>query len=313
MAKRVAVIGFGAVGRETARLLAGRGDEVRVVQRRAPAALPRGARAQAADVEDAASIRRACEGVEEVALCLGLPYDSAVWERAWPVAMSNVLEGCSHSGARLVFADNLYMYGPQDRPLTEDMPLTDYGRKPRLRAAVTRLWMRAHGEGRVRAAAVRAADFYGPDVPTSVLAAFGVARLVAGKPAISPYPPDQPHDFTYVPDFARALVSLIDGPDDAFGRAWHVPNAPTHTLRELIAMAAQRIGVRPRLTVLPRLLAEVAGLFNTQLAEIGEMRFQWDRPYRVDSSSFSARFWSDATPFEQGLAATIAFYSAARP
>lgn len=260
---------------------------------------------------DAAAIARACNGVEEVAFCLGLPYDSLVWERAWPVAMRNVLEGCAASGARLVFADNLYMYGPQDRPLTEDMPLTDYGRKPRIRAAVTRIWMREHEAGRVRATAVRAADFYGPDVPTSVLAAFGVARLVAGKPAISPYPPDQPHDFTYVPDFARALVSLIDAPDDAFGRAWHVPSAPTRTLRELIAMAARRIGVRPRLTVLPRPLAAVASLFNRQLAETGEMRFQWERPYRVDSSAFSARFWSDATPFEQGLDATIEFYRAA--
>jgi hypothetical protein len=38
----------------------------------------------------------------------------------------------------------------------------------------------------------------------------GVARLLAGKPALAPYPPNQPHDFTYVLDFARALETLID-------------------------------------------------------------------------------------------------------
>jgi len=103
----------------------------------------------------------------------------------------------------------------------------------------------------VRATAVRASDFYGPDGATSVLSTLGVARLLAGKPALASYPPDYQHDFTYVPDFAPALVTLIDALDDAYGQAWHVPNAPTQTLRQLVSLAAQMIGVRPRLSVLP--------------------------------------------------------------
>ena len=92
------------------------------------------------------------------------------------------------------------------------MPLTNYGRKPRVRAEITRLWQQAHKNRDVRAVAVRASDFYGPDVPTSVLSTMGVARLLAGKSALVPYPPDQPHDFTYVSDFARALATMIDAP-----------------------------------------------------------------------------------------------------
>jgi hypothetical protein len=41
---------------------------------------------------------------------------------------------------------------------------------------------------------------------------------------------------------------------------------------------------------------------------MGEMRFQWDRPYRVDSSRFAKRFWSDATPFEIGAPATALWF-----
>lgn len=311
MAKRIAVIGHGAVGRETARLLAARGDQVRIVQRRKPQALPQGATFQAADIEDPASTRAACAGVEAVINCLGFPYDSALWARVWPMAMRHLLDGCAASGARYVFADNLYLYGPQAGPLREDLPLTTYGRKPRLRAEITRMWMQDHESGKVRAVAVRAADFYGPDVPNSVLAAFGVARMLAGKAALVPYPPDQPHDFTYVPDYARAVVTLVDAPDDAYGQAWHVPNAPTRTLRELLKLAAARAGVPPKMSVMPRALAAVVGLFNKEIAEIGEMRFQWESPYLVDTSKFARRFWSDATPFEQGLDATIAFYRAA--
>jgi nucleoside-diphosphate-sugar epimerase len=213
-----------------------------------------------------------------------------------------------------VFADNLYLYGPQTRPLREDMPLTTYGRKPALRAQLSRSWKAAHDSGRVRATAVRASDFYGADASTSMLSNYGVARLAAGKPALVPYTPDYLHDFTYLPDFARAIVSLIDAPDDAYGQAWHVPNAgPTHTLREALALAALIIGVPLRITVLPQFLAPILGIFSKAIGETVEMRFQWDRPYLVDSSKFAARFWNDATPLEDGLRASLGSNLVQRP
>lgn len=308
---RIAVIGYGAVGRATASLLLARGDEVRVVQRRQPAALAARTTFLAADVEDHDEMLRACDDVDAVVCCIGLPYRASLWERVWPRAVANLLDGCAASRARFVFADNLYMYGPQTQPLTENLPLTTYGRKPRVRAQITELWREARDAGRVRAVAVRASDFYGPDVPTSVLSTYGVARLVAKQAALVPYSPDHPHDFTYVPDFARALVTLLDAPDDAYGQAWHVPNAPTRTLRALLELGAARAGVRPRVRVLPRFARGILGVFSTELAELGEMQFQWDRPYLVDTSKFTARFWSDATSFENGLDATSAFYRGA--
>jgi nucleoside-diphosphate-sugar epimerase len=302
----VAVIGSGAVGRETTKILAARGDAVRLVQRRAPASLPQGVQFAAADVLDRDSLRDACRGARALICCIGFAYDSRVWETAWPRAMAHMLDIGAEQGARFVFADNLYMYGPQDKPLTEEMALTDYGRKPRLRAAITRQWLDAHRTGRVEATAVRASDFYGPDVATSVLSEYGVKRLVAGKPALVPYSPDHPHDFTYVPDFARALVALLDAPSDAYGQPWHAPNAPTQTLRQLLARSAELIGTRPRVTVLPRLAVSLLGLFDRTLHELVEMRFQTDRPYRVDSVKFARRFALAPTPFDVGLRATIA-------
>jgi hypothetical protein len=44
-------------------------------------------------------------------------------------------------------------------------------------------------------------------------------------------------------------------------------------------------------------------VFTPELGEFVEMRFQWDRPYRVDAAKFKARFWSDPTPFEIGVPA----------
>jgi nucleoside-diphosphate-sugar epimerase len=308
MALAVTVFGYGAVGRETVARLCGRGDTVRVAQRHRPKALPPTAAFAACDVLDEASARGACAGSEAIICCLGFPYDARVWEAAWPKAMRNLLAVCARMGARFVFADNLYMYGPQSRPLSEDMALTTFGRKPRVRASITRLWQEAHAQGRVAAAAVRASDFYGPHVATSVLSEYGVKRLLAGKAALLPYSPDHPHDFTYVPDFARALLTVLDAPVDAYGQAWHVPNAPIETLRELIGRAAHLIGTRARVQVLPRAVVRIAGLFNRQLFELIEMQFQTDRPYHVAAHKFATRFWADATSFDSGLSATIASY-----
>ncbi len=304
----VAVVGYGAVGRALAALLSSRGDSVRVIQRNRPASMPAGCVFRPADVMVLPTLARASAGTNAVVCCIGVPYVSSIYKRVWPVAMTNLLAACATSGARFVFADSLYMYGPQTRPLKEELPLTDFGVKPRVRAEITRLWRDAHEAGRVQAVSVRASDFYGPGVETSVISRLGVARLLAGRPALAPYPPDNPHDFTYVPDFARALATLLDASDDAYGQAWHVPNAPTRTLRDILNLAATLIGVSPRVETLPRALAALVGLFRTDVRELAEIRFQWDRPYIVDTSKFCARFWRGPTSFDDGLAATISYY-----
>src|SRR5579859_4457758 len=111
--RKISIFGFGAVGRDTARLLAKRGDAVRIVQRAQPNDNPEGCTFLAADSLDRDAVIRACAGVDTVVSAVGLKYRSAIFERDWPRVMSNLLDGCAASGARLVFADNLYMYGPQ--------------------------------------------------------------------------------------------------------------------------------------------------------------------------------------------------------
>ena len=88
------------------------------------------------------------------------------------------------------------------------------------------MWQQAHDEGRVEAASVRASDFYGPGVSQSALGDLSIGRIARGKSAQVVGDPDQPHSFTYVPDVARALVTVARA-DDAMGQAWNVPNAPT--------------------------------------------------------------------------------------
>jgi nucleoside-diphosphate-sugar epimerase len=225
-----------------------------------------------------------------------------LWRKLWPKIVDNVVETAAETGARVVFVDNLYMYGPQSEPLKETMALTSVGLKPSARAAATRVWQAASASGRVRFAAVRGPDFYGPGVTLSTLGDTGLAALARGKPAMWIGDADIPHDIAYVPDYARAVVSLLDAPDDCFGQAWHVPCAPTRRPRELLALGAKTLGAPLKVRNTPFWALRALGLVNPMIGEFVEMKFQWDRPYLVDASKFAARFWSDPTPFEEGVA-----------
>jgi nucleoside-diphosphate-sugar epimerase len=309
----IGVFGYGGVGAATVGLLKQQGRAVRLGQRTKPAVLPEGVEFLRCDALDADSVAAAVAGLSQVVLAIGLPYVGAVWREAWPRVMTNFVEACAKTGARLVFFDNLYMYGPQRTPLTETTPLQPFGVKPATRVAITRLWQAASEAGRLKVVALRAPDFYGPGVPLTHLGDTSLGALARGRRALVIGSPDMPHDFAYVPDCARAVISLLDAPDDAYGQAWHVPSAPTRTPRQIIALGAAALGVAPRVIGLPPALLRPLGLFVPVFGELAEMRFQWDRPYRVDSSRFAARFWSDATPFEIGAPTTALWFRDRKP
>jgi nucleoside-diphosphate-sugar epimerase len=297
------VIGHGTVGRLVTRILAERGDDVRVAQRTRPAHLPDHVGHTPCDVQDPASVAHAAAGASQILLAISFPYDSRVWRTGWPHAMRNVLDAAARTGARIVFIDNLYQLGPQHAPRHEDMPLATTGTKPAILAEVTRLWMAARN--RVRFASLRCSDFYGPGVANSHIGATGFARLAVGKPALLLAPPDTPHDFAYVPDIARAAITLLDAPDDAYGQSWNMPCAPTRTPREILRLGTDVLGVPLRLNAVPLRALPALGLFWRPAKEVADVAFTWDRPYLVDSTKFQGRFWSDVTPFETGAPATI--------
>ena len=113
----------------------------------------------------------------------------------------------------------------------------------------------------------------------------------------------------HISNFARAIVSLVEAPDDAFGQAWHVPTPPTKTLREAIAIAADAIGVPAKISVVPGWLAKIIGIFVPKVREAMELHYLIDRPYFVDSTKFRERFWSNVDPLEKSIADTARTYT----
>ncbi|MEO7430929.1 MAG: NAD-dependent epimerase/dehydratase family protein [Dokdonella sp.] len=303
------VFGAGAIGMRVVRLLQSRGDAVRIAQRNRPGHMPAEVEFCACDILDPAAVRSAVEGASQVLISVGFRYDSRLWRTAWPLAMNNVLDACAAIDARIVFIDNLYQLGPQNEARREDMALTSVGQKPAILAEVTRIWMASLS--RVRLAALRCPDFYGPGVDASHIGATGFGRVAQRKSALLLAPPDTPHDFAYVPDIARAVMSLFDAGDDAYGQAWNMPCAPTLTPRQILKLGADAVNRPLKIVAVPLWMMPMLGLFSRFMKEVHDVAFTWDRPYVVDASKFKRRFWSDVTPFDHGAAETARSYVAA--
>ncbi|GLZ77147.1 epimerase [Actinorhabdospora filicis] len=284
----------GAIGSAVAAELGARGHRVRAVSRGGP-----GVRADVGTVEGATA---ACAGADVVYQCAQPPY--ARWAAEFPAFTRAVLAGVAAAGAKLVMADNLYMYGPVDAPLTEDLPDAATGPKGRVRAEVARMVL----GGEVRATLGRASDYYGPGGLNTILGPNVFAAAIAGKTARWVGPLDQPHTVSYLPDIAAGLVTLGER-DEADGRAWHLPAAPPVTGREFLRAVWDAAGGTPRSAGLGRGLQRVLGLVNPVVRELGETWYQRDRPFTVDDSAYRAAFGpARVTGVVEGVGATVEWF-----
>ena len=281
------------------------GLQVRLVNRSGKADAPQGVEVVAADVTDPAAARKVCEGAAVVFHCAGGPYGR--WMQTLPPIMNGIIEGASAAGARLVYGDNLYAYGPVDGPIREDLPYRPIGPTTRARAEVATTLMNAHAGGKVRATIGRASDFYGPRARQSKVGDAVFARALAGKPAQALGDPDAAHTYTFIHDFAAGLVTLAQR-DEALGEVWHIPSAETVATRRFIEMVFQRLARPARLQTVPRVMISMLGVFLPPMRAVKETLYQSERPWVVDHSKFARAFGSRPTPHEQAIADTIAWF-----
>jgi nucleoside-diphosphate-sugar epimerase len=257
----------------------------------------------AADARVPAQTRALVAGAETVYQCAQPPYHR--WAAELPPLQEAILEAASVAGAKLVAAENLYPYGnTEGQPMVETMPFRPCSRKGSVRAAMSRALFEAHAAGRIRAAAVRGSDFFGPWEPVNGRMIFHAALEGRAVSALGSL--DQQHSFTYVKDFGRTLAAA--GTDDrALGRAWHVPSGPALTQRELIDLLSKQLGRAAKARVAGRSLLGFAGLFDPGAREVVEMLYKFTGPFVLDGTAMEKTFGLRPTPMEVRTRETIAW------
>ena len=304
----ITILGAGGViSNHLVPLLAAQNKPFRVVSRSARPT-PGATEVVAADLTDRKQTIRAVAGSSVVLLLVGLPYDRKVWAEQWPRIMANTIEACKRARAKLLFFDNVYMYGRANGAMTEETPFNPCSRKGEIRAQIATTLLNEIKAGSLTAMIARAPDFYGPATPTGVLNVLVFDAWAKKQKASWLVNDSVPHSLIYTPDAARAVLDLTES-DSAWNQTWHLPTT-LHPLTgcEFINIAARAMNREPKYRLLSPLMVRLYGWFKPVVGELYEMLYQNDAPYVFDSSKYARAFGFPGTPYDEGIRATAASY-----
>lgn len=256
-----------------------------------------------ADLMDLDQAIHVIAGASHVYLCIGLPYNAKIWKNQWPKIMENVIKACEKAQAKLIFLDNIYMYGPPplNVPFTEDHLKEPASNKGKTRKIIRDMLMHAHEMGRVKAVIGRSADFYGPHVKNSPLYISFIERIIKGKSPQSLGKTDIKHTYSYVKDNGKALVSLaLD--ESTYGQEWHLPVSEPLTVDEIVNEINHLLKSDFKATVVPRLMLKIMSTFISPVKEICELLYQNDYTYIMSDRKFRDHFPDfNVTDFKKGI------------
>ena len=233
------------------------------------------------------------------------------WDKLVLPMLDNSIAAARLEHATIVLPGTIYNYGSDAFPvLLEDAAQQPSTRKGAIRVELEARLQRASAQG-ARVLIVRAGDFFGPQASNSW---FAQGLVKPGQPVRTVQYPGRPgigHQWSYLPDVARAMVELlaIRAGLPAFAR-FHLAGHWDHDGRQMTAAIArvvqQATGRAPRIKPFPWWLMNLAAPFVATLRELREMRYLWQTPVRMDNAKLLAVLGHEPhTPLDEAVRATL--------
>lgn len=312
---RHVIVGKGPIGTTLALTLAARGEDVLVLSRsggvgHVPGLPVPDVESDAVDASNARTLSARSLGADVIYCCANVPYTK--WLEEYPPLNEGIMGAAAHTGAVLVVAGNLYGYGEGSGPMQEDTPQVSVDPKGELRADLWREVKRRHDLGELRGTEVRGSDYLGAGAgPNSHVGDRFLKPLLAGK-AVRPIgSADQPHSWTYLQDFADALVAA-GATEAAWGSPWHVPSNAPITFRELAGKFAEAAHLpEPKISPMPVGMLRALGVVAPMMREIAREGYQFTEPFIMESTASSHVLGLEPTPWPEIIENTLAAQSRA--
>lgn len=308
------VVGAGGVtGGLVVRELVAAGVPVRAVTRDGRDVGVPGVERRAVDAADAQALSAACAGATVIHHCAMPPLRR--WRSDFPALTDAVIAAAESAGARVVYADDTWMYGRVAGPMTADLPNRPVSDLGMLRAWLAERLQGAAASGRIRLSIVRAGELFGPGVH-SVFSGPVFGAVAKGRRPRWLGNPDLPITPTFVADFART-VAIVGRRDVRQSGIWHVPHPAPLTGRRFVELAvaarSDRSGLdgarqrrRRDVAAVPRGLVRALGLVSPLAREAASLLYQFEQPFVVDGEPTTVAFGITPTPYVESIAATVA-------
>jgi nucleoside-diphosphate-sugar epimerase len=272
--------------------------------------IPQNVQVTAADATSKTDMKAIANRSELIFSCTDMPYDK--WAAFYPATATALAYALSETNAKLVFADNLYSYGNvAGKEMNEQMPHSAKTKKGKIRAAVINTLLYSGDAFNNKVAFVKAADFIGPRIHKGIFGTDFLDRVHNGKRVMLFGNIALPHTFTYIKDFAAAMIN-VGTANDTFGQIWHVPNAPALSLDKWLHLFEVISNKKIKKSVTPKFVIWIAGLFNSFIKELYEMAYQFEYPYLVNHDKYVNRFGNHSTYPSDIVKETIEWYKATK-
>ena len=201
--------------------------------------------------------------------CTGVPCrDSRISDAAKVCDLERALRG---SSARLVLARTHNVYN--------DMP--------------GNILQNSNGELIQYVAIVKATNVIGPEIDTGIFGIDFLNNLYKHNRFWFSQKLDHPYSFTYIDDFAKALIR-VGSATDTFGHIWHAPQTPAMSLDKWVHLFEVNTSRKARMIILPRKLSQFVNLFRSRISRLADLCEVQDRD-QVYHSKYTDRFGNDVT------------------
>ena len=215
---------------------------------------------------------------------------------------AQVIRVAKDTGATVIVPGNVYVFGADTPgPWAADTPHLATNPLGRIRIQMEEV-CRSSG---VRTIVLRAGDFIDTQASGNWFDQIMVKSLAKGR-FVYPGNPDIPHAWAYLPDLARATVSLAEMRED-LPRFCDVPFAGyTLTGHHMVQALSHVTGTRVHLKEMHWWPIRLSRPFWRLAPHLIEMRYLWNTPHRLDGSFFDALL-PDFTPtgLETALATAV--------
>jgi len=290
----------GAVANALTRELVNNNQTIRLVSRKPIQQAGKNITWQKADLLNYNEVLEAVKGSTVIYLTAGLVYNKNIWQQQWPVIMQNVINATKATGARLIFFDNIYMYGLVNGPITEDTPYNPVSVKGEVRAKIADTLMAEVKAGNINASIARAADFYGTENLNSFLDMMVIDKFAKKQSAQWMGDANKLHNFSFIPDMGKAVYLLGQKPESD-NQIWHMPTDAPLPGKQFIEMIAATYNVAPKYFSIKKLMLQLFGLFNPLVKDTVEMYYQYNHDYNFNSSKFEKAFDFKPTTYQDGF------------
>ncbi|MBN9385955.1 MAG: NAD-dependent epimerase/dehydratase family protein [Chitinophagaceae bacterium] len=301
--KHVILGSNGIVGTEVHKALQRYSNDVKLVSR-TNRAHPQ---THVADLTDLRQTIDAVKGYDVVYLTAGVTYSAKLWAQYWPVILDNVIDATLDTGARLVFFDNVYMYGKVDGWMTEDTPFNPITKKGEVRARLAQKILDAIAYKGLTALIARSADFYGysnQSIPHLLV----FERISKNENPLVLLDAGKRHSFTYTKDIGTSIAYLAQE-ERNFNQTWHLPT-DRHVLRagDFVRLAAAAFGKDTSADVLTPQMLDAIAQSDELIGEYREMLYQNEMDYLFSSEKYEDAFKHPPTPYAAGVKELVSLY-----